>query len=209
VSAVKRRIRCFLAAWMFLQGSVQAQSGPGVTRSDASNEIPSFLVGALPSQPRIAGQPIRPAPAQQFVCNESFTLEQCKQEMLVLRKALANYRAYDLGAWTWVLVRSEDWKVILLASRLSPGVPALTLVGARTTFFEEALVAGSSGRLSELKDIWHLDRQTLLDLAIRHELGHALCNDANERMAERVARLLEQRKPVSCKAKADAKQKSR
>jgi hypothetical protein len=103
-----------------------------------------------------------------------------------------------------VLVRSEDWKVVLLAARLSPGVPALTVVGARTTFFEAALVAGSSGRLSELMDIWHLGRQSLLDLAIRHELGHALCNDANERKAERVARLLEQRKPVSCKAKAEA-----
>jgi len=205
VSAVKRRIRCFLAAWMFLQGSIQAQSGPGATRSEASNEIPSFLVGALPSQPRIAGQPIRPAPAQQFVCNAGYVQKQCDEEMAVLRKALANYRAYELGEWTWVLVCSEDWKVILLASRLSPGVPALTLVGARTTFFEEALVAGSSGRLSELKDIWHLDRQTLLDLAIRHELGHALCNDANERNADRVARLLEKGKPVSC----EAKQKSR
>jgi hypothetical protein len=203
VSAVKQGIRCFLVAWMFLQGAAHAQSGPGATSLEASNEITSLLVGALPSQ-RIAGQPIRPAPAQKFVCNAGYAQKQCDEEMAVVRKALANYRGYDLGEWTWVLVRSEDWKVVLLASRLSPGVPALTVVGARTTFFEAALVAGSSGRLSELKDIWHLDRQSLLDLAIRHELGHALCNDANERKAERVARLLEQRKPVSCKAKAEA-----
>jgi hypothetical protein len=202
---VKRGIPCFLAAWMFLQGSAQGQSGLGATRSDASNEIPSFLVGALPSQPRTAGEPIRSAPAQQFACNAGYVQKQCDEEMAVLRKALANYRAYDPGEWTWVLVRSEDWKVVLLASRLSPGVPALTLVGARTTFFDEALVAGSSGRLSELMDTWHLGRGALLDLAVRHELGHALCNDANERKAERLARLLEQRKPVSCKAKVGAK----
>jgi hypothetical protein len=125
--------------------------------------------------------------------------------MVVLRKALANYRASDLGDWTWVLVRSENWKLILLARGLDPAVPALTALDLRTTFFEEALVAGSSGRLSELMDIWHLGRQSLLDLAVRHELGHALCKDANERKAERVARLLEQRKPVSCKAKVEAK----
>ena len=202
---MKKGIGYCLAAWMFLQGSAQAQSGPGATRLEPNNEIPSFLVGALPSPPRTAGEPIRSAPAQQFVCNEGFTLEECKQEMLVLRTALANYRASDLGVWTWVLVRSEDWKVILLACKLSPGVPALTVVGARTTFFDVALVAGSSGRLSELMDTWHLGRQSLLDLVVRHELGHALCNDANERKAERVARLLEQRKPVSCKAKAEAK----
>jgi hypothetical protein len=43
-----------------------------------------------------------------------------------------------------------------------------------------------------------MDRMGLLDLAIRHELGHALCNDANERNADRVANLLEQRKTISC-----------
>jgi Zn-dependent peptidase ImmA (M78 family) len=47
------------------------------------------------------------------------------------------------------------------------------------------------------------------DLAIRHELGHALCNDVNERKADRMAKLLEQGKPVSCTAQAGAKQKSR
>jgi hypothetical protein len=127
--------------------------------------------------------------------------------MVVLRKALANYRASDLGGWTWVLVRSENWKLILLARGLDPAVPALTVPELRTTFFEEALLAGASGRVSELMDVWHLGRQSLLDLAVRHELGHALCNDSNEWKAGRVARLLEQRKPVSCEAKDEAKQR--
>jgi len=122
--------------------------------------------------------------------------------MVVLRKALANYRASDLGEWAWVLVRSENWKLILLARGLNPEVPSLTALGARTTLFEEALVAGQIGRLSELMDVWHVGRQALLDLAIRHELGHALCNDVNERNADRVARLLEQKKTISCRATA-------
>jgi Raf kinase inhibitor-like YbhB/YbcL family protein len=46
-----------------------------------------------------------------------------------------------------------------------------------------------------------MGRESLLDFAIRHELGHAFCNDANEMVAERVARLLEQKKPISGKAK--------
>jgi Raf kinase inhibitor-like YbhB/YbcL family protein len=49
--------------------------------------------------------------------------------------------------------------------------------------------------------LWHMGRESLLDFAIRHELGHAFCNDANEMVAERVARLLEQKKPISGKAK--------
>ena len=43
-----------------------------------------------------------------------------------------------------------------------------------------------------------MSRGDLLDLAVRHELGHALCNDANERNADRVARLLEEKKTISC-----------
>jgi len=47
-------------------------------------------------------------------------------------------------------------------------------------------------------------RESLLDFAVRHELGHAFCNDANEMDAERVARLLKQNKTISCKAKVGA-----
>jgi hypothetical protein len=65
-------------------------------------------------------------------------------------------------------------------------------------------VTGASGRLSELMAVWHMGRESLLDFAIRHELGHAFCNDANEMNANRVARQLEQKKPISCKTKAGA-----
>ena len=58
--------------------------------------------------------------------------------------------------------------------------------------------------MSELMTLWHMGRESLLDFAIQHELGHALCNKANEMDANRVARLLEQKKPISSKAKATA-----
>jgi hypothetical protein len=100
VSAVKQGIRCFLVAWMFLQGAAHAQSGPGATSLEASNEIPSFFFGALPSQPRTAGEPYRSAPAQKFVRNAGYVQKLCDEEMAALRKALAKYRAYELGEWT-------------------------------------------------------------------------------------------------------------
>jgi hypothetical protein len=87
---------------------------------------------------------------------------------------------------------------------LDPRILALTDPAARATFFDDALVTGESGRMSELMALWHMGRESLLDFAIRHELGHAFCNDANEMDAERVARLLEQKKPISCKAKVGA-----
>jgi len=199
---VKKTICFCLLAWVFLQSSALAQSSPDARRSVANSEIPSSLVAALPSQPRTGGQPYRSAPIQKFVCNTGYSQKQCREDMVVLRKALANYPVAQLGNWTWILVRSENWKSILLPRGLDPDSPAFTFYPKRETFIEEALVTQVPVRGGELLLKWSMDRMGLLDLAIRHELGHALCNDANERNADRVARLLEEKKTVSCQAPA-------
>jgi hypothetical protein len=141
---------------------------------------------------------------QKFVCNTGYTQKQCDEEMVVLRKALANYPVAQLGNWTWILVRSEDWKAIKLAG-LDPGSPAFTVFQKRETFFEEALVSQVPVRGRALVLKWNMGTRDLLDLAIRHELGHALCNDANERNADRVAKLLEQERTISCGATSTPK----
>lgn len=195
-----------LSAWMCLQ-SAQAQSGPSASRS-ADNEVTASSTASLPSPATIAAKPSLSPRAQQFVCAVGIPVDNCRQEMAVLRKVLANYHSAELGQWNWVLVRSEHWKLLLIGRGFNSGVPALTALDARTTFFEEALISGPSGRLSELMDIWHVDRDALLDLAVRHELGHALCGEENERLADRAARLLEQKKPVTCEWKAKTKPKT-
>ncbi len=192
---------CFcLAAGMFLQSSGQAQSGADATRSGAKNEISSSLVAALPLQPRTDREPYQSTPTQQFVCNTGYTQKQCNEDVLVLRKALANYPLTQLGDWTWILVRSGDWKAVLLPRGLDPHSPAFTYYPKRETFIEEALVTQVPWRSRELLLKWNMDLRDLLDFAIRHELGHALCNDLNERNANRAARLLEEKKTVSCQA---------
>ena len=92
---------------------------------------------------------------------------------------------------------------------MDPDSPAFTFYPKRETFIEEALVTQVPVRDGELLLKWNMDRMGLLDLAIRHELGHAICNDANERNADRVARLLEQRKPVSCEVTSRSKRDQR
>ena len=116
-----------------------------------------------------------------------------------MRNVLVKYGAHELGEWKWMLVRSEYWKLFLAGRGFSSNVPALTSLDARVTFFDEALVAGAPGRSSELMDVWHLDRDDLLDLAVRHELGHALCNDESERNADLAAGLLKNGQPLTCK----------
>jgi hypothetical protein len=163
-------------------------------------------IAALPAESKMTAETHSSASAQHFVCNVGYTQKECDDEMTALGKALSKYPTSQLGEWTWVLVRSEDWKLILLTRRLDPGIPAFSALEIGTTFFEEALLAGATGRVSELMAVWHRGRVSLLDFAIRHELGHAFCNDTSEGRADRVARLLEQGKPISCKGKVDSKQ---
>jgi hypothetical protein len=190
---------------MLLQSSSQAQSGLDATRSGANNESPSSLVAALPSLSGTGGEPFRSTPVQKFVCNTGYKQKECNEETVVLRKALANYPVAQLGNWTWILVRSEDWKAILLPRGLDPDSPAFTFYAKRETFIEEALVTQVPGRGRELLLKWNMNMRDLLDFAIAHELGHALCNDRDEWNANRIGQELRDGKAPSCGANLEAK----
>jgi hypothetical protein len=155
---------------------------------------------------------IRPKQAssagQQFLCAVPYTIPECEKQIAILQTALLRYDAEKLGRWTWVLIRSEDWKFFLTDLHLDPNSPACSHLEMRQTFFEEALLVPKPERRVELLRRWHIPFDRFLDFAVSHELGHAFCTEENEQQADRIARLLEQKKPVTCKANSDAKQKS-
>ncbi len=165
---------------------ILAEFGPsaiGARRDQIRGEERDSLVYGGRASLTTTNQPYLPTPAQKFVCNTGYSQTKCDE--------------------------SEDWKAILRSRSLDPDSPAFTYYPKRETFFDEALVTRVPVRSPELLLKWNMDREGLLDVAIRHELGHALCNEPDERNAERVAKLLEQRKPVSCEVKAEAKQNAR
>jgi hypothetical protein len=144
-----------------------------------------------------AGAPVGGLP-QHFVCNIGYSLSKCQADMAVLRKTLAKYPASELGEWTWVLVRSADWKYIVMSRGLDPDGPAFTYLPKRETFIEEALVARVPQRAGELMVRWGMSADDLLELAVTHELAHVLCNESSEAKANRAARTLLSGKPLSC-----------
>src|ERR1700756_2326478 len=147
-----------------------------------------------------AGPPVG-APAQHFVCNIGYSLSKCKADMAVLRKTLAKYPAAELGEWTWVLVRSADWKYVVMPRGIDPDSPAFTYLPKRETFIEEALVAIVPQRAGDLILRWQMSTDDLRELAVAHELAHVLCNEANEAKANRAARTLLEGNPLSCEAR--------
>ena len=138
------------------------------------------------------------APKQHFVCNIGYTAQECLAAMTVLRKALAKYPVDALGEWTWVLVRSVDWKRMLLERGFNPNNPAFTYLPRRETFLDGSLVVKVSARGVQLSAQWHMPIEDLLDLAIRHEFAHALCSEPNEAKADRTAIVLKKGGGLSC-----------
>jgi hypothetical protein len=136
---------------------------------------------------------------QHFVCNTGYTPQQCHEQVSVLRPQLDKYGAARLGDWTWVLVKSDDWKELQRQHRMDPDSPAFTVLDRRETFFEEALVSPVTVRRAELVKQWSLGMDELLNLAVTHELGHALCSEKNERKADAYGAELRAGQAVVCK----------
>jgi len=151
-----------------------------------------------------AGPPVGGLP-QHFVCNIGYSLSKCQADVAVLKRTLAKYPADELGEWTWVLVRSADWKYIVTPRGIDPDSPAFTYLPKRETFIEEALVAIVPQRCGELIVRWQMSTDDLLALAVTHELGHVVCNETSEVKANRAARTLLEGKPVSCEVRLVAK----
>ena len=164
-----------------------------------------FVLYLFLTEVTVSASPKDDPPPLRFVCNTGYTLEKCRADVAVLRKTLAKYPVAQFGNWTWILVRSEDWKAIVTPRGLDPDSPAFTYYAKSETFIEEALVAKVPGREDELIARWHMSVDRLRDLAIGHELGHSLCGEKEEAKANQVAKLLREGKPVSCELNPVAK----
>jgi hypothetical protein len=151
-----------------------------------------FALSASAANCQSSGPSAKPAPGVQphLVCNAGYSAELCRRQTEVLRGVLARYPTGALGEWTWVLVRSEDWKPMKRRLLRDPDSPAFTVLRDRRTFIEEALVAPVPLRRAELIEHWSRSIDNLLTLAITHELGHALCNEQDEHRADAYGRLL-------------------
>lgn len=151
------------------------------------------LSALLPS-----GMSAQTSVGQKFICNTGYTSERCDREMSILRPILKKFHADELGAWTWGLVRSEDWGPLLNRLGADHDSPALTFLGDKTTVFEEALLEPLPARRAELLKTWQMPLDQLLIEAVSHEIGHSMCNDPDEERAERRARALQRGERPTC-----------
>ena len=145
---------------------------------------------------------------QEFHCHTGYPLAQCERDILKLKSVLTRYPMEALGHWTWVLVRSQDWKPISRMLRLNPDSPAFTAFEPRETFLEEALFVHDPERTSELMKEWQRSMPALLELAVSHKLGHAICKEPSEATADRFGEDLRKGQTPLCQAANGVRKKN-
>jgi hypothetical protein len=135
---------------------------------------------------------------QHFVCNTGYTQAACHAQMQQFAAHLAQYRDELPGNWTWVLVRSQDWRGILLGLDLNPQSPAFSVLEQRRTFLSEALIAPDAYGGADLLHTFKIPLDRILDVAITHELGHAYCDEKREGEADHFGELLRKTGVAQC-----------
>ena len=124
----------------------------------------------------------------QLYCDVSYSVTECRKEIEVLRQALQPYPLTLLPNWKWVLVRADQWKSLTNSLHTDHGSPAVTFLDDSTTLLEESLISPAAERAAELINSYKIDLHQLLDVAISHELGHAICHEHNEFRADSTGR---------------------
>ena len=135
---------------------------------------------------------------QEFSCYAGLDHNECVQNIAKLRAELLRYSADLPRHWSWVIVGSEDWQSLVLKLHLDRRSPAFTAIKARKSFLEEALFLPKPARTDELVRNFVVPVDQLLTIAVSHELGHAICDGADEGIAERVSEQLRSGGKIDC-----------
>ena len=154
--------------------------------------VASLFLVATRQTPSVA------APNLHFYCNTGYDVRDCDVQLKQLRGVLAEIDLAPLGDWTWILVRSQDWKPILRRVGRDPESPAFTILEKRQTFLEEALFNAGPERSRTLLANFRMPLDQLLMFAVAHELGHALCHETDEAKAKAYAEQLRSTGKVTC-----------
>ena len=178
-------MRLLFATLFLLTASVQAQQL-------TLKIVPVQLGHLAPSIPR----------SITFSCTTSYAAPRCVADCNALAKVLTKYPIETLGDWRFVLANSDRWAEIMSALGGHQKSPAFSVLESRVTVLDEALFHATASRNTELLQQYGISLDRLLDYAVSHELGHAMCKDWKEWRAEQVGRNLRAQSPIDCAVKS-------
>ena len=138
-------------------------------------------------------------PNIQFLCSQKYDQTGCVKDASALRQAMAPYPMQLSGSWSFVLVPADDWKVLVRGqSGGDPISPAFSLLDQRVTLLDSSLFSETAARNKELMERFGVIGPSLVSLALTHEMGHAICNEKDERRADEYGKKLREGKNPTC-----------
>lgn len=117
-------------------------------------------------------------------CTTDYAPAQCRTNANELARVLRRYPTMRLGDWNFVLADSEHWEQLVKSLKRDPESPAFSELVARVTVLEDTLFQTADSRRTKVAQRFGQTSGDLLDYAVTHEMGHAICHERNERMAE-------------------------
>ena len=159
--------------------------------AQAQNPEPKFFAVNLPLDGSTPNK-------VRFLCSQDYDKAECLKDVSALRKALAPYPLQLLEQWSYYLVSSEGWKPLARSHGGNGCSVAFTMLLGRATVLDQRLLSPAADRNVELQRCGAVTGPALLDLAVTHELGHALCQEKNERKADDYGKALRDGKIPVC-----------
>jgi hypothetical protein len=134
----------------------------------------------------------------QFFCTQDYDHQACQDDIAKLQRSLLRYPVKQLGQWSFVVASRSESIALQHRSNGSVETPAFTFLSHRTTILERDLFSAAADRRADLFRAYGVTGPALLELAISHELGHAICQEPDERRADDYGRELRGEKTPSC-----------
>ncbi|MEI9978323.1 MAG: hypothetical protein WDN23_04860 [Edaphobacter sp.] len=120
-----------------------------------------------------------------FSCTTDYDPSQCLRNAALLAKVLERYPTERMGQWTFVLAGSALWRRTIKELGGDPESPAFSELSARVTVLEDELFETVDSRQAMVARRFGLPPGSILDYAVTHEMGHAICRERQEYLADK------------------------
>jgi hypothetical protein len=133
----------------------------------------------------LSNRPASLSRAISFSCTTDYDPSQCLTSVALLAKVLERYPTERMGQWTFVLAGSARWRQTVKKLGGDTESPAFSELSARVTVLKDELFETADSRREMLARRFGLPPRSILDYAVTHELGHAICGERQENLADK------------------------
>lgn len=134
-----------------------------------------------------------------FLCSAEYSRSACVQDTKAVAIEVASHRNTNLEAWTFLLVPASEWRETVHGLHRDPSSPAFSLLDERITVLESSLSQATPERAKDFLEMFGVSGPPLLQLAVTHEMSHALCADRDEQRANENSARMRQGLPIVCR----------